>query len=113
MTDLSNPYMAKKQSFGTVALRWLLYLFLGLFVVYYLMPLFVMVTTSLKSLEEIRTGSLVALPRASSVSASERTSQPSHLGGGVLRWCPVSGQSLGSQTFRSRTAFGNGVRTEV
>lgn len=63
MTDLSNPHMAKKQSFGTVALRWLLYLFLGLFVVYYLMPLFVMVTTSLKSLEEIRTGSLVALPR--------------------------------------------------
>jgi glucose/mannose transport system permease protein len=63
MTDLSNPHMAKKQSFGTVALRWLLYVFLGLFVVYYLMPLFVMVTTSLKSLEEIRTGSLVALPR--------------------------------------------------
>ena len=63
MTDLSNPHMAKKQSFGTVALRWMLYLFLGLFVVYYLMPLFVMVTTSLKSLEEIRTGSLVALPR--------------------------------------------------
>ena len=63
MTDLSSPHMAKKQSFGTVALRWLLYLFLGLFVVYYLMPLFVMVTTSLKSLEEIRTGSLVALPR--------------------------------------------------
>ena len=63
MTDLSNPHMAKKQSFGTVALRWLLYLFLGIFVVYYLMPLFVMVTTSLKSLEEIRTGSLVSLPR--------------------------------------------------
>ena len=63
MTDLSNLHMAKKQSFGTVALRWLLYLFLGLFVVYYLMPLFVMVTTSLKSLEEIRTGSLVSLPR--------------------------------------------------
>ena len=63
MTDLSNPLAAKKQSYGTVALRWLLYLFLGIFVVYYLMPLFVMVTTSLKSLEEIRTGSLVALPR--------------------------------------------------
>ena len=27
MTDLSNPLAAKKQSYGTVALRWLLYLF--------------------------------------------------------------------------------------
>ena len=41
----------------------LLYFFLSVFVLYYLLPLFVMVTTSLKSLEEIRTGSLVALPR--------------------------------------------------
>ena len=44
-------------------LRILLYFFLSVFVLYYLLPLFVMVTTSLKSLEEIRTGSLVALPR--------------------------------------------------
>ena len=41
----------------------LLYFFLSVFVLYYLLPLFVMITTSLKSLEEIRTGSLVALPR--------------------------------------------------
>ena len=46
-----------------VALRWLLYITLCLFALYYLVPLFVMVTTSLKSLEEIRTGSLIALPR--------------------------------------------------
>ncbi|NDW00396.1 carbohydrate ABC transporter permease [Yangia sp. PrR002] len=45
------------------ALRWGLYVILGLFAIYYLMPLFVMLTTSLKSLEEIRTGDLVALPR--------------------------------------------------
>jgi len=44
-------------------LRWLLYGILVLFALYYLMPLFVMITTSLKSIEEIRTGSLVALPR--------------------------------------------------
>ena len=44
-------------------LRILLYFFLSVFVLYYLLPLFVMITTSLKSLEEIRTGSLVALPR--------------------------------------------------
>ena len=46
-----------------VGLRWCLYLLLSLFALYYLAPLFVMVTTSLKSLEEIRTGSLISLPR--------------------------------------------------
>lgn len=44
-------------------LRWGLYAILILFALFYLMPLFVMLTTSLKSLEEIRTGSLLALPR--------------------------------------------------
>jgi len=44
-------------------LRFLLYFILIVFVLYYLLPLFVMITTSLKSLEEIRTGSLVSLPR--------------------------------------------------
>ncbi|PLX38120.1 MAG: sugar ABC transporter permease [Hyphomicrobiales bacterium] len=44
-------------------LRGLLFAILGLFVLYYLLPLFVMVVTSLKSLEEIRLGSLVALPK--------------------------------------------------
>lgn len=48
---------------GQTALRWGLFVLLGLFALYYLMPLFVMVTTSLKSLEEIRSGSLVALPK--------------------------------------------------
>ena len=47
----------------TVALRWLLYIALIIFALFYLMPLFVMLATSLKSLEEIRTGSLIALPR--------------------------------------------------
>ena len=49
---------------STVALRWLLYIALIIFALFYLMPLFVMLATSLKSLEEIRTGSLIALPRA-------------------------------------------------
>ena len=46
-----------------VALRWGLYLLLFLLALYYLAPLFVMLTTSLKTLEEIRTGSLISLPR--------------------------------------------------
>ena len=45
-------------------LRALLFLILGLFVLYYSLPLFVMIVTSLKSLEEIRAGSLLGLPQA-------------------------------------------------
>lgn len=48
---------------SNTVLRWGLYGILILFAAFYLMPLFVMLTTSLKSLEEIRTGSLLALPR--------------------------------------------------
>ena len=40
-----------------------LYFMLIIFALYYLMPLFVMVVTSLKSLDEIRTGSLLGIPR--------------------------------------------------
>jgi glucose/mannose transport system permease protein len=64
MTDFSVNTKARKQGrAGQIALRWGLYLILCLFALYYLMPLFVMLTTSLKSLEEIRTGSLLSLPR--------------------------------------------------
>lgn len=45
-------------------LRGLLFAVLILFCLYYLMPLVVMVSTSLKSLDEIRTSSLVSLPQA-------------------------------------------------
>ena len=63
MTDLvTSPSRGQSQSIR-VLLRWGLYIALGFFVMIYLMPLFVMITTSLKSLEEIRTGDLVALPR--------------------------------------------------
>ena len=62
MTDsvMTNP---RRGMAGKVVLRWLLYLLLCTFALYYMMPLFVMITTSLKSLEEIRTGSLMSLPR--------------------------------------------------
>ncbi|WP_172328903.1 carbohydrate ABC transporter permease [Mangrovicoccus sp. HB161399] len=46
-----------------MALRAGLYAMLAGFAAFYLLPLFVMVTTSLKGLEEIQSGSLVALPR--------------------------------------------------
>ena len=64
MSDFGTVNHAQQPSnLGRIALRWFLYFLLCLFALYYLMPLFVMVTTSLKSLEEIRTGSLVSLPR--------------------------------------------------
>ena len=47
--------------------RVLVYALLMLFALYYLMPLFVMVTTSLKTLDEIRGGNLLALPTANHV----------------------------------------------
>jgi glucose/mannose transport system permease protein len=49
--------------------RALVYALLAAFAVYYLMPLFVMVITSLKSLDEIRAGNLLALPAAPSFAA--------------------------------------------
>lgn len=42
--------------------RWMIYGLLGLVCLYYLAPLYVMVVTSFKSLAEIRTGNLLALP---------------------------------------------------
>ena len=63
MTDLTMTVSRSQSRAGKIALRWLLYIVLGLFALYYLMPLFVMITTSLKSLEEIRTGDLISLPR--------------------------------------------------
>lgn len=46
-----------------------LFVILGLFCLYYLIPLVVMISTSLKSLAEIRAGSLVSLPSAVSFAA--------------------------------------------
>lgn len=43
--------------------RVVLYALLILFAVYYLLPLFVMITTSVKTLDDIRGGNLVSLPR--------------------------------------------------
>jgi len=51
-------------NFRAMLLRAILYGLLALFAFYYLLPLVVMISTSLKSLEEIRTGSLVSLPEA-------------------------------------------------
>jgi len=63
MADFSVQTSNAQSQAGKRALRWGLYLILGVFAIFYLMPLFVMVMTSLKSLDEIRTGDLISLPR--------------------------------------------------
>ena len=42
--------------------RWLLFIILGIFALYYLAPLYVMIITSLKTMEEIRQGNLMTFP---------------------------------------------------
>ena len=65
-SSIKNPLREMMKRF---VLRWLLYLLLCTFALYYMMPLFVMITTSLKNLEEIRTGSLMSLPREITMAA--------------------------------------------
>jgi glucose/mannose transport system permease protein len=47
----------------SVVLRWVLFAILGIFALIYLFPLFVMVVTSLKTLDEVRSGNLLSLPQ--------------------------------------------------
>jgi glucose/mannose transport system permease protein len=49
--------------------RWALFAALGLFALFFLAPLYVMVSTSLKSMDEIRNGTLLSLPLAPSLAA--------------------------------------------
>ena len=55
--------IVRPRNLKSAALRSALFLVLGLFCLYYLIPLIVMVSTSLKSLAEIREGTLLSFPR--------------------------------------------------
>lgn len=46
-----------------------IYIFLGIFAVYFLLPVFIMIITSLKDLDDIKNGNLLSLPSAISFSA--------------------------------------------
>lgn len=63
MSSAAALGIVRRKGLGPTILRVVLFAILGLFALYYLIPLFVMVANSLKSLDEIRTGSLVSLPR--------------------------------------------------
>ena len=65
---MAEPYRTQTAGSHLVG-RAIIYTLLVLFALYYLMPLFVMVTTSLKTLDDIRTGNLLALPAQLTVDA--------------------------------------------
>lgn len=65
MPDALRSYAAGPQRVGRVVV----YALLIVFALYYLMPLFVMLTTSLKTLDDIRSGNLIALPQEISFDA--------------------------------------------
>ncbi|WP_333822468.1 carbohydrate ABC transporter permease [Pinisolibacter sp.] len=69
MTTSANAGIVRRKGVGAKVGRIVLFTVLGLFCVYYLMPLWVVVVTSLKSLDEIRAGSLLGLPQAPSFAA--------------------------------------------
>ena len=58
MADFQRAQTAGSHTIG----RGIIYTLLILFALYYLMPLFVMISTSLKTLDDIRGGNLVSLP---------------------------------------------------
>jgi glucose/mannose transport system permease protein len=64
VSDIVRP-----KGWGQTLQRVVLFAVLGLFCIYYLVPLFVMASTSLKSLAEIREGTLLAPPRAITTNA--------------------------------------------
>lgn len=64
LTATHNPAARGRKPQRITAGRIGLYAFLGLTAAFFLLPLFVMVITSLKTMEEIRLGNLLALPQA-------------------------------------------------
>jgi glucose/mannose transport system permease protein len=66
---MADPAAAVAGTGGTNWLRILLWVILILFALFYLAPLYVMIATSLKSAEEIRSGNLLSLPVAPNLDA--------------------------------------------
>jgi len=60
--DLHMEALERSASRRRTFYRWLLFLILGVFSIYYLAPMYVMIVTSFKSMEEIRKGNLMMLP---------------------------------------------------
>ena len=61
--DLQMEALERSASRRRTFYRWLLFIILGVFAIYYLAPMYVMIVTSFKSMEEIRKGNLMMLPK--------------------------------------------------
>ena len=58
----SYKQLEQKSKYTNMFLRWFLYFVLVIFALYFIFPLYVMVVTSLKTMEEIRQGTLLTWP---------------------------------------------------
>ena len=61
-THSSYKQLEQKSKYTNMFLRWFLYFVLVIFALYFIFPLYVMVVTSLKTMEEIRQGTLLTWP---------------------------------------------------
>ena len=62
MTENNYQQLEQSSKNKKIIYRWILFIILGLFAIYYIAPLYVMVVTSLKTMEEIRQGNLFSFP---------------------------------------------------
>lgn len=74
--------------------RYAIYLLLGLCALYYLFPLYVMVSTSLKGVDEIRDGNLLAMPLAPGFGAWARAWSEACTGGNCEGLAPYFWNSI-------------------
>ena len=61
-TNISYQKLEDRSRITNLILRWFLYFVLALFAFYFIFPLYVMLVTSFKTMEEIRQGNLLTLP---------------------------------------------------
>ena len=61
-TNIQYQKLEERSRIKNLLLRWFLYFVLILFAFYFIFPLYVMVVTSFKTMEEIRQGNLLTLP---------------------------------------------------
>ena len=61
ITSASYKHLEERSKIKNLLLRWFLYFILIIFASYFIFPLYVMVVTSFKTMEEIRQGTLLTL----------------------------------------------------
>ena len=62
MIEDSYKILEQKSGKNKIIFRWILFIILGIFALYYITPLYVMIVTSFKTMDEIRQGNIFYLP---------------------------------------------------